>query len=92
MFTFILMIGFSIYLAAYGFVALFKQEWLMKVRAFSARIEGKGDLKHEDLIESVGQARKIMAVLALVFGVIGVIMSIMVLVIAIQASSGTIAV
>ncbi len=92
MLTFILMIGFSLYLAAYGFVALFKQEWLMKVRAFSARIEGKGDLKHEDLIESVGQARKIMAVLALIFGIIGFIMSVMVLVIAVQASSGAIAV
>ena len=92
MLTFILMIAFSLYLAGYGFVALFKQEWLMKVRALSARIEGKGDLKHEDLNASVGMARKIMAILSLIFGVIGLAMSVMVLIIAIQASSGTISV
>lgn len=92
MLTYIFMIAFSLYLTAYGFIALFKQEWLMKIRAFSARIEGKGDVKHEDLQNNVGAARKMMAAASLVLGLIGVVLSVMMLIIAIQAQSGVVSV
>lgn len=92
MLTFIFMIAFSLYLGGYGFIALFKPEWLMKIRSLSAKIEGKGDLKHEDIQANVGQARKIMAIASLIFGLIGLIISIATMVIYIQAQSGTISV
>ncbi|MGJ3237751.1 MAG: hypothetical protein ACFE0Q_03495 [Anaerolineae bacterium] len=92
MFSFIIMMAFSLYLAGYGYIALFKQEWLMNVRAFSAKVEGKGELKHEDLTETVGQARRIMAVISLMLGVIGLVLSVMMIVLYIQAQNGPIAV
>jgi|GEM_PF-4521736 len=92
MLQFLIMIGFSLYLAAYGFVALFKQEWLMKVRAFSARVEGKGDIKHDDLTNNIGMARRVMAVLALLLGVAGLVMSVIMMVVYFQAQSGPVSV
>ncbi|MGB7338921.1 MAG: hypothetical protein WBC91_08525 [Phototrophicaceae bacterium] len=91
MLSFLLMIAFSLYLTGYGFIALFKKEWLLKIRAMSARLEGK-NLKNEDLITDGSTARTIMAVLALTLGIIGVIVSIMTVVVFMQAQGGTISV
>ncbi len=91
MLSFLLMIAFSLYLTGYGFIALFKKEWLLKIRAMSARLEGK-NLKNEDLITDGSTARTIMAVLALTLGIIGVIVSIMAVVVFMQAQGGTISV
>lgn len=87
-----IMVGFSLYLASYGFVALFKQEWLTKLRAFSARVEGKSDIENSDLMNNIGIARRVMAVLALVLGIAGLVMSIIMLVLYIQAQGGPVAV
>lgn len=74
--SFLFMLGFSLYLAGYGFIALFKKDWLLKIRAFSARLEGKGNIKNEDLINDSNTARDAMAMAALASGVIGILLSI----------------
>ena len=90
--SFLLMLGFSLYLAGYGFIALFRKEWLLKIRAFSARLEGKGNIKNEELIDDGNSARNMMAIAALVLGVLGVILSIAFFVIYVQAQSGVVSV
>ena len=67
----ILMIAFCIILVAYGLVALFKKDWIWKVREFSARLEGKGNIKREEgtSIETMGNA---MAIAALLMGLVGI--------------------
>lgn len=91
MLSFILMIAFSLYLAGYGFIALFKKDWLLKIRAMSARLEGK-NLKNEELIADGSTARTAMAIIALVLGIIGLVMSVMTIVVFMQAQSGVISV
>ncbi|MEM9951765.1 MAG: hypothetical protein AAFV93_05540 [Chloroflexota bacterium] len=88
--SFLFMFGFSLYLAGYGFIALFKKEWLLKIRAFSARLEGKGNIKSDELINDGNTARDAMAVIALAFGVIGIVLSIAFFVIYVQAQSGVV--
>lgn len=92
MFSFILMIGFSISLMSYGFIALFKSEWLMKLRSFSAQIEGKSEQKHDNVNENLATARKIMAIFALVLGTIGLIVTLATIFVYLQAQSGIISI
>ena len=89
MLGFIVMIGMSISLTGYGFAALFKQEWLMKLRAFSAQIEGK---ENNELPSNLSQARKIMAILALILGIVGLIVTLGSIFIYFQAQSGVISI
>ena len=91
MLSFILMIGFSIYLMAYGFIALFKRDLLWKIRNFSARVEGKGSEKRDaENMENLNRMSKIMGTLALVLGAVGFIMSLAVMFIYLQAQGGVI--
>ncbi len=90
MLSFILMIAFSLCVMLYGFSALFKPEWLMNVRAFSAKIEGKEAHKHDELSSNLSQARKVMAILALIVGILGLAVSIATLFIYFQAQAGPI--
>lgn len=90
MVSFILMIVFSLCVMLYGFSALFKPQWLMNVRAFSAKIEGKEGHKHDELSSNLTQARKVMAIVALVLGVLGLVVSIASLYIYFQAQAGPI--
>lgn len=85
MLNFFLMIGFSLYLAAYGFMALFKREWLDMVMAMITRNERKS---HDTSEPSV--ATRSLAVVSLALGIIGLIMSVVTLVIFIQAQNGVI--
>ena len=66
------MIGLSILLIAYGFIALFKKDWIWKVREFSARLEGKGHLKR-DGSGSVNILGNLMGVLAILLGMLGLV-------------------
>lgn len=82
MFSFILMFSFSIILMAYGFVALFKRDWIWKVRVFSARLEGKGDLKRDEISSArINRMVNVMAVAALILGIISFVMNVATLVI-----------
>jgi hypothetical protein len=78
MMIYISMFVFSLYLIAYGWIALFKKDWIWKLRDFSARIERKEKLKrdteHTARIERMGNA---MALLSLVLGITGFIMNVM---------------
>lgn len=90
---FILMIGFSLLSMAYGFVALFKKDWLWKLRGFSASVEGKGGKKRdEDSIAQMNRMGNVMGIIALILGAIGFFMSIATLYIYLQTQAGVIAV
>lgn len=89
MLSFLVMIGLSLSLTGYGYVALFKKEWLMKLRAFSAQVEGK---EKNELTNTLSQARKIMAILALVLGVVGLIITIASIFVYFQVQSGAVSI
>lgn len=75
-----IMLLFCLYLVAYGYMALFKKEWIWKVRNFSARLEGKGKVKPDERAQSVNKMGNILGALALILGIIGVVMNIALLV------------
>lgn len=82
MFNFILMFFFSIWLIAYGYIALFKKEWIWKLRSFSARLEGKDGLKRDDEhIAKINRMGNLMAILSLILGLIGFVMNLITLII-----------
>ena len=70
-----IMIGFSIFLVAYGLIVLFKKDWIWKVREFSARIEGKGQSKRDNA-SNINTMGNIMAVFALILGILGIAMNV----------------
>lgn len=72
MLQFIIMISLSLLLIAYGFIALFKKDWIWKVREFSARLEGKGHLKREGT-STVDILGNMMGILAILLGLLGLI-------------------
>lgn len=74
MFSFILMILFSVYLASYGYIALFKKEWLFKLNAY---VTGDKYKRHDQA--SSNRMRTILATAALILGVIGLVMSVIIL-------------
>lgn len=82
MIIYLSMFVFSLYLIAYGLIALFKKEWIWKLREFSAWIEGKEKLKrdteHTARIDRMGNQ---LAVVSLLLGVTGFVMNVMLLVI-----------
>lgn len=92
MFSIILMIIFSGCVASYGYIGLFKQEWLMNLRSMSAKVEGKDGFKHDELSPNITQARKIMAIAALVLGILGILVSVATLFVFFQAQAGPISV
>jgi hypothetical protein len=93
MLSFILMIGFSVYLMAYGFIALFKKDFLWKLRGFSAKIEGKsGEKRDEVTVAKMNRMGNIMGTLALILGAIGFLLSLAAMVIYMQAQAGAIAI
>lgn len=93
MLGYILMIGFSVYLMAYGFIALFKKDLLWKIRGFSAKIEGKsGEKRDEETTAKMNRMGNIMGGLALILGALGFILSVATMVIYMQAQAGAIAV
>ena len=63
-----IMFAMSLLLIAYGVVALFKKDWIWRVREFSARIEGKENLKRDEY-QSIHQLGNGMAVISLIAGV-----------------------
>jgi hypothetical protein len=63
-----IMFAMSLLLIAYGVVALFKKDWIWRVREFSARIEGKENLKRDEY-QSINQLGNGMAVISLIAGV-----------------------
>jgi hypothetical protein len=82
MLSFILMFLFSIWLIAYGLIALFKKDWIWKIRSFSAGLEGKGDLKRDEVhTEKINRMGNTMAIISLVLGIIGFVMNIATLII-----------
>jgi hypothetical protein len=91
MLSFIVMIGFSVYLMAYGFIALFKKDLLWKIRGFSAKIEGKaGEKRDEETTANLNRMGNIMGTLALILGIVGFIVSLAAIVIYMQAQAGPI--
>jgi hypothetical protein len=75
---YLLMFAFSLYLISYGLIALFKKEWIWKLREFSARVERKDKFKRdEDHIGKIDRMGNIMAIIALTLGVIGFVMNVM---------------
>lgn len=80
MLQFMIMIGFSVILVAYGLIALFKKDWIWKVREFSARLEGKGQSKR-DAGSNLDTMGNIMGVFALVLGILGIIMNVAIFVV-----------
>ena len=72
MLQFVFMISLSVLLIAYGFIAIFKKDWIWKVREFSARLEGKGNLKREGT-SNVNMLGNIMGVLAILLGALGLV-------------------
>lgn len=82
MFGSLTMLFFSVVLIAYGFIALFKKDWIWKIRAFSARLEGKEVAKRDDEdIAKINRMGNMMAIAALILGLISFVMNIMTLVI-----------
>jgi hypothetical protein len=91
--SFILMMVFSLGSMAYGFVALFKKDWLWKLRGFSASVEGKGGVKRdEDRVASMNRIGNVMGVIALLLGAAGFILTLAVMYIYLQAQAGVITV
>lgn len=87
MLSFILMILFSLYLAGYGFMALFKQEWLTKLAAFATG----GKIKREDYNQSgSNKGRFILGVMSFALGLIGLGVSVVALVLYVASLSGPI--
>ncbi|MEL6403133.1 MAG: hypothetical protein AAFV98_08170 [Chloroflexota bacterium] len=85
MLNFFVMIGFSLYLTAYGFLALFKRDWLDTLIAMIMRRERKSHEPSEPTMAMRG-----LALVSLVLGVVGVVMAIATLVIFLQAQNGVI--
>lgn len=85
MLQFVLMIGFSLYLTAYGAIALFRREWIVRLGNMVSRSEEtlKGSAK-------VSGATRILAIASLVLGVIGLIVSSITLYYFIRAQNGVI--
>ena len=91
--SFILMIVISLGSMTYGFVALFKKDWLWKLRGFSASVEGKsGQKRDEESIAQMNRMGNLMGIIALILGAIGFFMSIATLYIYMQTQAGVIAV
>lgn len=63
--------AFSLYLIGYGFIALFKKEWIQKLRSASSQTEGREKLKNDDSLR-----KNWLAILSLVFGFISLLMNI----------------
>lgn len=79
---FIIMFAFSFYLIGYGLIALFKKDWIWKLRNFSARVEGKDKIKRDETdVAKIDRMGNVMAIIALVLGITGVVMNIMLMVI-----------
>jgi hypothetical protein len=93
MLSFILMLGFSVYLMAYGFIALFKKDFLWKLRSFSAKVEGKsGEKRDEATVANMNRMGNMMGIAALVLGAIGFVLALAAMVIYMQSQAGAIAV
>lgn len=84
MWNFLLMIAFSLYLIGYGYIALFKREWLAKLSGSTQ--------KNDQSSANFSQARSILAWTSLVFGGIGLVMTIVTMVIVFQSQNGGFAV
>jgi hypothetical protein len=68
---------FSVLLMAYGFIALFKKEWIWKLRSFSARLEGRDNFKRdEEHTAKINHMGNMMAIAALILGFIAFVMNI----------------
>ena len=91
MLSFVLMIGFSLYLMAYGFIALFKKDWIWKLRSVSARVEGKTNSKRdEESASRMNQIGNVLGTIALVAGIIALALSLASIMLFFQADAGLI--
>lgn len=89
MFSFVLMFFFSIWLIAYGLIALFKKDWIWKLRSFSAGLEGKSNLKRDEAhTERINRMGNMMAIIALILGIIGFAMNLITLMIYLNPEIG----
>ena len=68
--------AFSIYLIVYGFIALFKKEWIWKLRNLSSAMESKDKLKNQTGTEDGPRKVNYLAVLSLILGIISLLMNI----------------
>ena len=84
MWNFLLMIAFSLYLMGYGYIALFKREWLAKLTGSNP--------KNDQTSANFLQARRILAWTSLVLGGLGLVMTIVTMVLIYQSQNGGIAV
>jgi hypothetical protein len=89
MFSFILMFLFSVLLIFYGFVGLFKKDWIWRLRSFSARLEGKDELKRsEEHTMKINRMGNMMAIAALLLGSLGFVMNLITLIIYLNPDIG----
>lgn len=89
MFSFILMFLFSIWLITYGLIALFKKDWIWKIRSFSAGLEGKSDLKRDEAqTGKINRIGNMMAIIALILGIIGFVMNLITMMIYLNPTIG----
>lgn len=72
MFPMIVILSFCIFLIVYGYGVLAGHDWITKVREFSARMEGSGNLKRD----ADAMQPRLFGIVALVFGIIGAVMSV----------------
>ena len=67
----IITMAFSIYLIAYGSIALFKKDWIQKFRSRFGQSAGDGKTKNDDTLKG-----NWLAVVSLVLGIISLLMNI----------------